>query len=66
MVWTTSFLFILDLKAICKISVMCKYADDLMQFIPQHSPSDLAEKFSHIVRWVKVNKLIINSCKTKV
>ena len=27
--------------------------------------SDLVDEFSHIVRWVEANKLIINSSKTK-
>ena len=56
---------ILDLKPICKNNVMCKYADDLSQFCPQHSSSDLVDEFSHIVSWADVNKLIINSSKTK-
>ena len=57
-------IYILDLKPICKINFLCKYADYLSQFCPQHSPSDLVDEFSHIVRWSEVNKLIINSSKT--
>ena len=40
----------LDLKPICKINILCKYADDLSQLFPQYSPSDLVGEFSHIVR----------------
>ena len=58
-------IYILDLNLICKINILCKYADYLSQLCPQHSPSDLVDKFSHIVRWAEVNKLIINSSKTK-
>ena len=33
-------IYILDLKPICKINLLCKYADDLSQLCPQYSPSD--------------------------
>ena len=42
--------YILDLKPICKINILCKYADDLSQLCPQYSPSDLVGEFCHIVR----------------
>ena len=43
-------IYILDLKPICKINILCKYADDLSQLCLQYSPSDLVGEFSHIVR----------------
>ena len=55
----------LDLKHICKINILYKYADYLSQLCPQHSPSDLVDEFSHIVKWAEVNKLITHSSKTK-
>ena len=58
-------IYILELKPICNFNVLCKYADDLSQLCPQHSPSDFAEKFSHFVRWAEVSKRIINSSKLK-
>ena len=58
-------IYFLDLKPICKINILCKYADDLSQLCPQHSSSDLVDEFSHILRWAEANKLIINSSKTK-
>ena len=42
-------IYILDVKPICKINILCKYADDLSQLCPQHSPSDLVGEFCHIV-----------------
>ena len=43
-------IYLLDLKPIYKINILCKYADDLSQLCPQYSPSDLVGEFSHIVR----------------
>ena len=42
-----------------------EYADDLSRLCPQHSPSDLVDEFSHILRWAVANKLIIDSSKIK-
>ena len=58
-------IYTLDLKPICKINILCNYADDLSQLCPQYSPSDLVGEFSHIVRWAEANRLIINRSKTK-
>ena len=58
-------IYILDLKTICNINILCRYADDLSQLRPQYSPSDLVGEFSHIVRWAEANRLIINRSKTK-
>ena len=58
-------IYILDLKSICETNILCKYADDLSQLCPRHSPSDLVGEFSHIVRWAEANRLIINRYKTK-
>ena len=58
-------IYILDLKPICKINILCKYADDLSQLCSQHSPSDRVGEFSNIVRWAEANRLIINRSKTK-
>ena len=58
-------IYILDLKPICKINILCKYADDLSQLCPHYSPSDLVGEFSHIVRWAEANRLIVNRSKTK-
>ena len=58
-------IYILDLKPTCKINILCKYADNLSQLCPQHSPSDLVGEFSHIVRWAEANRLNVNRSKTK-
>ena len=57
--------YILDLKLICKINILCKHAHEHSQIFLQHSPSDLTDEFSHIVRYAEVNKLVINISKTK-
>ena len=38
----------------CKINVLCKYADDLTKLCPQQASTDLGEEFSQIVRWHKL------------
>ena len=58
-------IYILDLRPICKINILCKYADDLSQLCSEHSPSDLVGEFSHIVRWAEAHRLIVNRSKTK-
>ena len=58
-------IYILDLKPICKINILCEYADDLSQHCSQNSPSDLVGEFNHIVRWAESNRLIINRSKLK-
>ena len=46
--------YILDLKPICKINILCiNIADDLSQLCPQHSPSGLVDELSRIVRWAE-------------
>ena len=52
-------IYILDLKPICKITILCKDADDLSQLCSQCSPSDLVGEFSHIVI---IDKKLKRSC----
>ena len=58
-------IYILDLRPLSAVKLMCKYADDLSQLCPQHTDTTLEEEYIHIQRWADCNKLLINTSKTK-
>ena len=54
-----------DLKPISPVNVILKYADDTTLLVPQNSPTTLEVEFSHILQWSGINKLKLNTHKTK-
>ena len=58
-------IYILDLRPLSVVNLMCKYADDLSQLCPQHTDTTLEEEYIHIQKWADCNKLLIDTSKTK-
>ena len=58
-------IYILDIRSLSAVNLMCKYAADLSQLCPQHSDTTLEKEYIHIQRWADCNKLLINTSKTK-
>ena len=58
-------IYILDLRPLSGVNVMCKYADDVSQLCPQYTDTTLEEEYIHIQKWADWNKLLIDTSKTK-
>ena len=58
-------IYILVLRPLSSISIMCKYADDLFQLCPQRSFVALEGDDVHIQEWAQVNKISINISEPK-
>ena len=57
-------IYILDLKPLFILNLICKCADDTSLLTPQHTNTGLEEEFLHIQSWAKENWLKINILKT--
>ena len=58
-------LMVSDLHTVCGCNDLCKYADDLTLIVPEDSDVGLEVEYSAIKEWAALNKLTINSAKTK-
>ena len=55
----------MDLKTVSDSNKLVKYADDTSLLVPQHSSVSLEDEYQNLLHWSTVNKLKINTNKTK-
>jgi hypothetical protein len=53
------------LKPISNINLLFKYADDTNLLVPECTDVQLCDEFHAILKWAEVNKMIVNTSKTK-
>jgi len=54
-----------DLSTLSALNDIFKYADDTTLLVPQHTDTELQQKFNHVRSWAANNRLILNLSKTK-
>ena len=57
-----------ELKPISNINLIFKYADDTNLLVPECTDVQLCDEFDRfdaILKWADVNKMIVNTSKTK-
>jgi hypothetical protein len=55
-----------DLRTLsCFINKLFKYADDTTILVPEHTDVQLNDEFEALQHWAEINKMIINTKKTK-
>jgi len=55
-----------DLRTLSRfINKLFKYADDTTLLVPQHTDVQLNDEFDSLKKWAEINKMIINTNKTK-
>ena len=54
----------MDLK-VSSFNILVKYADDTSLLVPQYSSVSLEDEYQNLLHWSTVNKLKINTDKTK-
>jgi len=62
---TLFLLMINDLRTLCDINVLLKYADDVNMLCPENSSVSPNDELEHIFQWSRDNKMYINVNKTK-
>jgi len=55
----------MDLKTASNFNKLVKYADDTALLVPQYSSVSLEDEYQNLLYWSTVNKLKINTDKTK-
>ena len=55
----------MDLKTVSNFNKLVKYADDTSLLVPQYSSVSLEDEYKNLLYWSTVNKLKINTDKTK-
>ena len=58
-------IYVLGLKPLSILIIICKYADDTSLLTPQRTNTGLEEEFLHTQSCAKENRLKINTLKTK-
>lgn len=58
-------IMISDLKPISTENFLVKFADDLTLLVPELSDTELSDEYYAIKQWAQLNKMIINTSKTK-
>ena len=54
-----------DLHTMSDLNDIFKYADDTTVLVPEHTNVDLVDEFAHVKAWASINRLTLNSRKTK-